>query len=152
MQCITPRIPSLLWIHLKSFQTRFTDFYLYISKDIKQVETTLYLIWKQRPLSVWQNFGTGHQTSESFKAVIKLVKGRRWLFLILAYSCTSVRGCQIGMQGPQFSAKPRYFCKLDLATSRMAFLDLNLYVLQVATSNSNNWGHSVVQNCTSDTP
>ena len=48
------------------------------------------------------------------------------------------RGCQIGMQGPQFCAKPSHFCKLDVATSRMAFLDLNLHVLQVASSNSNN--------------
>ena len=63
-----------------------------------------------------------------------------------------VRGCQIGMQGPQLCRKPRHFYKLDMATSRMAFLDLNLHVLQVATSNSNNWGRSVVQNCTSDTP
>ena len=43
-----------------------------------------------------------------------------------------IRGCQIGMQGPQLFAKPRHFCKLDEATSRMAFLDLNLHVLQVA--------------------
>ena len=50
------------------------------------------------------------------------------------------RGCQIGMQGPQLCAKPRHCCKLDLAISRMAFLDLNLYFLRVATSNSNNWG------------
>ena len=62
------------------------------------------------------------------------------------------RGCQIGMQGLQLFAKPSHFCKLDVATSRMAFLDLNLHVLQVATSNSNNWGHSVVQHCTSNTP
>ena len=48
------------------------------------------------------------------------------------------RGCQISMQGPQLCAKPRHFCKLDVATSKMAFLDLNLHVLQVATSNSNN--------------
>ncbi len=50
----------------------------------------------------------------------------------------NIRGCQIGMQGPQLCAKPRHFCKLDVATSRMAFLNLNLHVLQVATSNSNN--------------
>ena len=48
------------------------------------------------------------------------------------------RGCQIGMQGPQLCAEPRYFCKLDVATSRIAFLDLNLHVLQVAPSNSKN--------------
>ena len=48
-----------------------------------------------------------------------------------------IRGCRIGMQGPQLCAKPRHFCKLDVATSRMAFLDLNLHVLQVATPNSN---------------
>ena len=47
------------------------------------------------------------------------------------------RGCQIGMQGPQLCAEPRHFCKSDVATSRMAFLDLNLHVLQLATSNSN---------------
>ena len=48
------------------------------------------------------------------------------------------RGAQIGMQGPQLCAEPRHFCKLEVATSRMASLDLNLHVLQVATSNSNN--------------
>ena len=42
--------------------------------------------------------------------------------------------------------------KLDLVTSRMAFLDLNLHVLQLVTSNSNKRGRSVVQKCTSDTP
>ena len=36
------------------------------------------------------------------------------------------RVCQIGMQGPQLCAKPRHFCKLDVATSRMAILELNL--------------------------
>ena len=46
-------------------------------------------------------------------------------------------GRQIGMQGPQL------FRKLDVATSRMAFLDLNLHVLKVATTNSYNWGRSV---------
>ena len=51
------------------------------------------------------------------------------------------------MQGPQLCTKPRHFCKLNVATSRMAFLDLNLLVLQDATPNSNNWGRSVVQNC-----
>ena len=50
----------------------------------------------------------------------------------------SNRGCQIGMQGPQLCAEPHHFCKLDVATSRIAVLDLNLHVLQVATSNSNN--------------
>ena len=50
-------------------------------------------------------------------------------------------GCQIGMQGSQLCAEPRHICKLDVATPRMAFLDLKLHVLQFATSN-----------CTSDTP
>ena len=63
-----------------------------------------------------------------------------------------IRGCQIGVRGPQLCAKPRHFCKLDVATSRIAFLDLNLHVLQVAPSNSKNWGRSLVQNCTSDIP
>ena len=64
------------------------------------------------------------------------------------------RGCQIGTKGPKLCAKPRHFCKLDVATSRMAFLDLNLHALQLDNSISNNcnWGCSVVQNCTSDTP
>ena len=54
---------------------------------------------------------------------------------------------------PQLCAKPRHFCKLDVATSiRMAFLDFNLHGLQLATSNSSNWGCSVIQNYTSDTP
>ena len=38
------------------------------------------------------------------------------------------RGCQIGMQWPQLCSKARHFCKLDVATSRMAFLDLNMHV------------------------
>ena len=50
----------------------------------------------------------------------------------------NIRGCQIGMQGPQLCAQPRHFCKLDVATSRIEFLDLNLHVLQVAPSNSKN--------------
>ena len=49
-----------------------------------------------------------------------------------------IRWCQIGMQGPQLCAKPRHLCKLEVATSRMAFLDLNLHVLEVAASNSHN--------------
>ena len=46
--------------------------------------------------------------------------------------------CQIGMQGPQLYAKPRHFCKSDVATSIMAIVELNLHGLQVDTSNSNN--------------
>ena len=46
--------------------------------------------------------------------------------------------CQISMQGSQLFKKPHNFFKLDVATSIMAFLDLNLHVLQVATSNLNN--------------
>ena len=62
--------------------------------------------------------------------------------------------CQIGTKGPKLCAKLRHFCKLDVATTRMAFLDLNLHALQLDNSISNNcnWGYSVVQNCTSDTP
>ena len=37
------------------------------------------------------------------------------------------RVCQIGMQGPQLCSKPRHFCKLYVATSRMAILELNLH-------------------------
>jgi hypothetical protein len=48
-------------------------------------------------------------------------------------SSTYIRGCQIGMQWPQLCAKPRHFGKLDVATSRIAFLDLNIHVLQVVT-------------------
>ena len=57
-------------------------------------------------------------------------------------------GCQIGVQGPQLYVKPRHFCKLDVATSRIAFFNLklhNYYVLQVSTSNLKNWGHSVLR-------
>ena len=36
------------------------------------------------------------------------------------------RGCRIGIQGPQLCAKSRHFRKLDVTTSRMAFLDINL--------------------------
>ena len=35
-----------------------------------------------------------------------------------------MRGCQIGLQRPQLCADPRHFCKLDVATSRIAFLDM----------------------------
>ena len=49
-----------------------------------------------------------------------------------------VSRCQIDMQGPQLCAKPRHFCNLDVATSRMGFLDLNLHALQLATLNSQN--------------
>ena len=48
------------------------------------------------------------------------------------------RGCQIGMQGPQLCVKLHHFCKLDVATSRMTFLDLNLHGLQLAISILNN--------------
>ena len=58
------------------------------------------------------------------------------LIIEIIYIC--IRGCQIGMQGPQLCTKPRHFCKLDVVTSRMAFLDLDLHVLQVATSNLSN--------------
>ena len=37
--------------------------------------------------------------------------------------------CKIGMQGPQLCAKPRHFCKLDVATSRMACLTYMFYNL-----------------------
>ena len=40
-------------------------------------------------------------------------------------------GCQIGVQGPQLYVKPRHFCKLDVATSRIAFLDLNLQIKEL---------------------
>ena len=56
--------------------------------------------------------------------------------IILPYVVS--RGCQIGMQGPQLCTEPRHFCKLDVATSRMAFFRPYLHVLQVATSQSNN--------------
>ena len=42
-------------------------------------------------------------------------------------------GYQIGMQGPQLFAKPRHFCKLDVATSRMAFFNLLHLALQIET-------------------
>ena len=45
------------------------------------------------------------------------------------YIAMYVRGCQTGMQGFQLWAEPRHFCKLDVATSRIAVLDLNLHVL-----------------------
>ena len=67
-----------------------------------------------------------------------------YVFTVLPSRGTYIRGCQIGMQGAQLCAEPRHFCKLDVATSRIAILELNLLVLQVATSNSNNWRRSVV--------
>ena len=58
----------------------------------------------------------------------------------------------VKMASKRTPAKPRHFCKWNMATSWMAFLNLNLNVLQVATPNSNNRERSVVQNCTSDIP
>ena len=48
------------------------------------------------------------------------------------------RSVKSACKDSQLCAEPRHFCKLDMTPSRMAFLDLNLYVLEVATSNSNN--------------
>ena len=76
-------------------------------------------------------------------SLISILKARSCLyrkFLIIKFTSQIystlfeeifTRGCQIGMQGLQLCTKPRHFCKLDLATSRIAFLDLNLHVLQV---------------------
>ena len=38
------------------------------------------------------------------------------------------------MQGPYFSAKPRHFCNLDVATPKKAYIDIKLHVLQLTTS------------------
>ena len=54
--------------------------------------------------------------------------------LCIYVRCTYIRGCQNGMQGPQLCTKPCHFCKLNVATSRMAFLDLNLAC-------STSWGY-----------
>ena len=35
------------------------------------------------------------------------------------------------MQGPQLFTEPRHFCKLDVATSRIAYLDPNLNVYKL---------------------
>ena len=48
-----------------------------------------------------------------------------------------IRGCQISMQGPQLCAGPCHFCKLDVPSSRLAFLDLKLHVLQHGLRTSN---------------
>ena len=71
---------------------------------------------------------------------LKKILGAKFIFRVIKkiYIVIYIRGCQIGMQGPQLCAEPRHFCKLDVATSRIAFLDLNLHVLQVAPSNSKN--------------
>ena len=45
---------------------------------------------------------------------------------------------KIGMQGPHLCAKPRLFCNLDVATSKIVFVDLKLYVLELASSNFQN--------------
>ena len=49
-----------------------------------------------------------------------------------------IRRCQIGMQGPHLCAKSRHICNSDVAASKMAFFDLKLHVLELATSNSEN--------------
>ena len=67
----------------------------------------------------------------------------------------SIDGADFPCRGPAFSSLCSFYgqniCSV-VVTSRIAFLYLNLHVLKVAISNSNNWGRSVVQNCTSDTP
>ena len=42
---------------------------------------------------------------------------------VICSRCMYSRECQIGMQGPQLFPEPGHFCKLDVATSRIAFLD-----------------------------
>ena len=51
------------------------------------------------------------------------------------YCEMKIRECQIGMQGPKRSLAQSlviFANYLDMATSRMAFLDLNLHVLQLS--------------------
>ena len=66
-----------------------------------------------------------HKTSNNFQ-----INGIKFQFFdkISMY----IRGCQIGMQEPQLCAKPRHFCKLDVATSRIAFLDLQIQAIEGA--------------------
>ena len=67
---------------------------------------------------------------------------------ILAFSVTNTRYVLLG--GVKLACKDP---ALHKASSFLQIRRGNFQnVLQVATSNSNNWGRSVVQNCTSDTP
>ena len=59
------------------------------------------------------------------------------------------------MQGPQLCAKPRHFCKLDVATSRMAFQTLTyptIYMFYKLPLHIQTIEGALVQNCISDTP
>ena len=74
----------------------------------------------------------------------------------VCFCIVSVGGRELSLGGVKSACKDLSFaqsliiiCKLEVATLGMAFLDLNLHVLQLATSNSNNLGPSVVQNYTS---
>ena len=50
----------------------------------------------------------------------------RFYVFVIGRDCVYIRGCQMSKQGPQLCVKPCHFCKLVVATSRMALLDLNL--------------------------
>ena len=133
----------MIFIHPSSFDETFhyfviiRDLWYYISIG-HQPETSL--------ISQHNNFTMGWNT-------FWVIFLRYFFQLCLYYFANAfIRGCQISMQGPQLCAGPCHFCKLDVPSSRLAFLDLKLHVLQLGTSNSNNWGCPVVQNCTSDTP
>ena len=114
------------------------------SPDTLSYFLTWLCIARSSPRDTRDNLWWGH--------FIGTLKPMHWNVVVCCPSraqkvCT-VGGVKSACKDPSFA----HFCKLDVATSRMAFLDLNLHVLQHATSNSNNWGRSEVQNCTSDTP
>ena len=64
---------------------------------------------------------------------------------------SSATSMKLACKDPSF-AQTLSFLQIRRGNFQNGLLDLNLHVLQVVTSNSNNWGRSVVQNCTSDTP
>ena len=77
----------------------------------------------------WEDMNPRHKTNVLWHKVTVYTLGQKLLAMLN-------RRCQINMQGPQLFAKPRQFFKLDVATSRMAFLDINLHILQLESSNS----------------
>ena len=117
------------------------------SSSVPRYISQLHFFLRLRLCSHWLN-SLAHRLTTT---VIILWLGI-WTLLPIWWCQCRIRGCQIGVQGPHLWAKPRHFCNLDLTTSQQNFLDLRLHVLQLASSNSQNWGRFVVQNCTSDTP
>ena len=120
--------------------------YLYLSdtcQSIAQHMSKVWLIWPNKEKTI-HHFIWGaiachglalHTQSYDVYAMQEIMYKHVGIYVLLDAICYwslrwDIRGCQNGMQGPQLFAKPCHFWKLNMATSRMAFLDLNpkLYI------------------------